>query len=202
MYEDNVYDYGYDSITPISATETDVFSGVMAMIVLSVILFAFAIVVYVISSIFLGKVFKKAGVDPIKAWIPIYNNWKVLEIGGQQGFWAILYLIPGVGIVTTVMMIIATHNINKKIGYDIGMTVLYIFAPLIWVIIAGINKNPWNESLGSPRTDTPVIISTPQATPQTGQPQPPQSFQPTGSTSPQVTPAPTEGPETQDYQPK
>lgn len=186
--------YGYpidENITPISVTNPDATSGLIAAVVLFVFIITLSALLYIVYSIFLGKIFKKAGVDPIKAWIPIYNVWKTLEIGGQQGFWAILSLIPGVGIVTIVMMIIAVHSINKKIGYDIGMTVLYVFAPYIWVVIAGISKNPWSESLGSPRTDMPAVISMPQTT-QSDQPQPSQPTPAPEPFSQPIAPKPTE----------
>lgn len=63
----------------------------------------FGVLVYVFVSICLMRIFAKAGVKPWIAWVPFYNNWKLLEIGGQPGFWAVLTIIPlkgGVGPLT------------------------------------------------------------------------------------------------------
>ncbi len=139
-------------------------------IILVLVFLSFAIIAYAFGAIFLGKVFKKAGVSPVIAWIPVYNNWKMLEIGGQQGFWVLLYFIPFINIVPVVFTIMAVHNINKKLGFDTLMTLLAVFFSYIWIVVAGVTKNPWNDSLGSPRRDTPTM---PPASPQgPGQPYP------------------------------
>ena len=39
---------------------------------------------YAITAIFLMLIFKKAGVPGWAAWVPFYNNWKLLEIGGES----------------------------------------------------------------------------------------------------------------------
>lgn len=153
MDEYSTYSYGSYDATPISNVDSGESLGVALVILFVYIIILLAI--YVVSAIFLSKVFKKAGVDGWKAWVPVLNTWKMLEIGGQQGFWAILAFIPLVNIASVIMLIIAIHNINKKIGYDIGMTILAVFLPIVWVIIAGLNKQPWNDSLGSPRVDQP-----------------------------------------------
>lgn len=99
--------------------------------------------VYVVTSIFLGKIFKKAGVESWKAWVPFLNTWTMLELGGQQGFWAILAIIPGVNIVSYVFTIIAGYNIQKNLGKTDGYVALLILLPLIWIIILGADKSVW-----------------------------------------------------------
>lgn len=174
----------YD-ITPISSAGNTADGLALFIMVVVMISLIMGLIGYIINSIFLGMVFKKAGISAGKAWIPVYNYWKTLEIGGQQGFWAIFSLVPVANLVWLIMNYIAIHNINKKIGYDVGMTVLAIFLPLIWVIVAAISKNPWNESLGAPRTDTPDFQTAPPVS------QPPVAPQMPPMTAPQpVDPTP------------
>ena len=166
--------YGSEAIDYGSVGTEDIGTGlgVVASLLLFFVYMLFILAFYVVYAIFLGKIFKKAGVDSYKAWIPIYNTWKTLEIGGQQGFWAILGLLPVINIVTAVLTYLAMHNINKKLGYEVSMTVLAILLPFVWVIVVGLSKNEWNDSLGDPRTDAPdipVAISQPSE----GQPTPP-----------------------------
>lgn len=126
----------------------------LGMILGVIIVYALIMIaIYIVSSIFLGKVFRKAGVEPWKAWVPVLNTWKILEIGGQQGFWAILTFVPIANIVALVFVIIAMHNINLKLGNGVGMTVLAVFLPIVWLIVLAVSNNSWNESLGAPRTD-------------------------------------------------
>lgn len=177
------YDYSYTSPEMIDPGAVAAFTGVFLGIMLFTIVFSIA--AYVVSSIFLGKIFKKAGVEPWKAWVPVYNTWKTLEIGGQQGFWVLLMFVPIVNIVALVFYIIAVHNINLKLNYGVGMTVLAIFLPLIWLIVTGLSKNPWNDSLGAPSlgarsvaTSYPTQDTAQQSAPTFQQPQAPlQPFQ-------------------------
>lgn len=166
--------YGSEAIDYGSVGTEDIGTGlgVVATLLLFFVYILFILAFYVVYAIFLGKIFKKAGVSSYKAWIPIYNTWKTLEIGGQQGFWAILGLLPVINIVTAVLTYLAMHNINKKLGYEVSMTVLAILLPFVWVIVVGLSKNEWNDSLGDPRTDAPdipVAINQPSE----GQPTPP-----------------------------
>ena len=85
----------------------------------------------------------------------MYNNWKLLEIGGQKGYWAVVGLVPFVSIISLIFELVSIHNINKKLGYDATMTMLAILLAPVWLIIIGLGKNTWNESLGDPRLDTP-----------------------------------------------
>lgn len=105
---------------------------------------------YVLFAIFLGKIFKKAGIPQWIAWVPIYNNWKMLEIGGQQGFWAILAIIPVVNIVSAVFMYIAMYNIGLKLSQEGIFVLLAIFLPVVWIIWLAIDKSTWDDSKGAP----------------------------------------------------
>lgn len=113
--------------------------------------FAALIIGYVLNSIFLSMVFKKAGVPSWQAWVPILNIWKTLEIGGKNGAWVFVSLVPFVGsIAFLIFIIMAYQNINLKMGYGTGMTVLALVFPFIWLIILALSKNQWNPNLGQP----------------------------------------------------
>jgi len=101
---------------------------------------------YVVSAIFTGKIFKKAGVESWIAWVPFYSGWKLNEIGGQQGFWAILTIVPIVQYVSLVFMFIAMYHIGKKLGKDGTFVLLAIFLPIVWMIWLAIDKSTWNDS--------------------------------------------------------
>lgn len=53
----------------------------------------FAILGYVLTSIFMMQLFKKAKVAAWKAWVPVVNVWAFLEIGGQKGWWSVVGVI-------------------------------------------------------------------------------------------------------------
>jgi hypothetical protein len=106
--------------------------------------------IYVVNAIFLGKIFKKAGVESWIAWVPFYNSWKFLELGGYQGWIAILAIIPYAGIVTTVFMCMAAYQIGLKLRKDSAWVVLYIFLTLVWIIILAVDDSFWDDAYGKP----------------------------------------------------
>lgn len=125
--------------------------------------FLFVIAMYVISALCLMRIFKKADIEqPWAAWVPIYNNWKMLEVGGQQGFWAVLAIIPIVNIVSAVFMYIAMYHIGLKLEKE-GVFVLFaIFLPPVWLIWLAVDKSTWHETAGAPSL-TPVNVTSSKA---------------------------------------
>lgn len=103
----------------------------------------FTLVIYAVYAWLLGRVFKKAGVPQWAAWVPIYSNWKLLEIGGQQGFWAVLSLIPIVNIVSLVFTYIAMYYVGKKLGKEDWFVLLAIFVPIVWLIWLAFDDSKW-----------------------------------------------------------
>jgi hypothetical protein len=98
---------------------------------------------YAVGAFLLGRLFKKAGIPQWTAWVPIYNTWKLLEMGGQQGFWAVLALIPFVNFVSIIFMYIAMYDIGKKLGKEGWFVVLAIFVPIVWLIWLGFDDSKW-----------------------------------------------------------
>ena len=138
MYSDDYY-------TTSNGTGADAAAAAMLVLIFTFIWFIFFIGLYVVVSLSLMRIFKKAGVKPWIAWVPFYNNWKMLEIGGQQGFWAILAIIPVVNIVSAVFMYIAMYHIGKKLDKDGAFVLLAIFLPIVWFIWLAVDKSKWND---------------------------------------------------------
>lgn len=114
----------------------------------------FVVAFYVLYAIMLGKIFKKAGVESWKAWVPVYNSWVMLELGGQKGYWAVVALIPFVGIIGTIFMYIAMYYIGLSLGKESVFVLLAIFFPIVWVIWLAVDKSTWKPVL--PPAGAPV----------------------------------------------
>lgn len=108
--------------------------AIYAVIIIVTLLFALAY--YVVMSIALSQFFRKVGVEPWIAWVPYYNNWKWLEVGGQKGWLALLPLVGG-GIVTSVFLYIGMYRSGIAFGKDSGFLVLGIFLPFVWAFMLG-----------------------------------------------------------------
>lgn len=102
------------------------------------------IIAYVIYSWLMGHVFQKAGVPAWKAWVPVYNNWTLLELGKQPGWWAIVTIIPYVGIIGIIFLFTAMYNIGLGFGKK-GIFVLWaIFLPLVWYTWLAFDNSKWH----------------------------------------------------------
>ena len=128
----------------------------MFMVFFSLVVFVLSIAMYVIAAVSLMRIFKKAGVPSWIAWVPFYNTWKILEIGGQQGFWAVLAIIPILNIVAAVFTYIAMYNIGLKLGKSGSFVLLAIFLSPVWLIWLGFDKSVWNDAAGAPSLSAPV----------------------------------------------
>ena len=162
--------YYDDSMYYTTTANTDPAVAAAAVLTMLAFTFFFVAVVYVVSSIFLSRIFKKAGVEGWKAWVPVYNSWTLLEMGGQKGFWAVLAFIPFVNIASAVFMYIAMYHIGLKLQKDGAFVLLAIFLPLVWMIWLAVDKSTWQgapaENAGQPvKPITPAADSTTPPTP-------------------------------------
>lgn len=118
----------------------------------------FLVLSYVITSYLLSRIFKKAGLEQWKAWVPLYNVWLTYKLGDQPGWWTILLFVPVVNIVATVLLYIAYYKIGLKLGKP-GVFVLWaIFLPIVWYVWLAFDNSTWKETGAAPAsaTDTPT----------------------------------------------
>lgn len=152
--------------------------------------FAFAMLSYAISAYLLSTVFRKAGIARWKAWVPFYNHYIFLEMGGFSGWWVLLnILLPAqlfgwiAGLGFTVLLVVAAY----RIGLDFqkpskGWGVLYFLFPAVWCAIIGFDSSyyqgtPYHVKYSSRRTDAQGAAMS-GAYPLNPQTAPPKSYQP------------------------
>jgi len=152
-----------DYSDPYYTNSTDTASAAAILGFMAVFMLGVLIVTYVISALCLGRIFAKAGVESWKAWVPIYNNWVMLELGGQKGFWAILSLVPFVNIVSVVFMYIAMYHIGRSFGKDDMFVVLAILLPLVWMIWLAVDHSTWKGAPVAANATPPTPPPAPQA---------------------------------------
>lgn len=150
---------GYDSSTYYTTTtSSSVDAGVfLAMLGLYAVFF---VIFYVVYSVFLGMIFKKAGVPAWKAWVPIYNSWIMLELGDQPGWWVLLSFIPFVNIAALVFMYIAMYKIGLKLQKEGWFVILAIFLPIVWLIWLAVDKSTWEGRDGAAQQQPPAVPPT------------------------------------------
>ena len=62
-------------------------------------------------------VFKKAGVAPWKALVPIYNIVVWIKICGKSWKWYIYFLIPAINIFTFLLLVVETAKVFRRYGF-------------------------------------------------------------------------------------
>jgi hypothetical protein len=78
------------------------------------------------------KTFEKAGQPGWAAIIPIYNLYILMHVAGRPGWWFLLYFIPFVNIVISLLVAI---DVAKSFAKDTiyGVLLLWNFLPWAWL---------------------------------------------------------------------
>ncbi len=96
-----------------------------------VLIIFLAIIVIVLAG--LWKVYTKAGQPGWGCLIPFYNVYLMIKIAGRPGWWLILYFIPIVNIIVSIVVVAdIAKNFGKGIGFTLGLIFLgFIFYPIL-----------------------------------------------------------------------
>ena len=91
----------------------------------------------------LWKTFAKAGEPGWAAIIPIVNVYFICKIAGRPGWWLILFLIPVVNIVISVIVSLdVAKRFGKGAGFGIGLWLL----PAIFFMILGFGSAQYDAA--------------------------------------------------------
>lgn len=112
---------------------------------------------YIITSIIMGFMFKKAGEPMWKAWVPVYNMWVLYELAGYKGWVYLLVVlsvsllgwIPVIGFIVALAAIAITVmvalNLQRAYGKETVWIILYIFLPLVWMAVIAFDKSSYDK---------------------------------------------------------
>ena len=95
--------------------------------------FLIVVAVYLFYGYCLGRIFQKAGRPLWEGFVPIYNYYVTLKIVGRPGWWLILYIIPIVNVVITIIVYYdLSRSFGKGVGFTVGLFLLwFIFLPIL-----------------------------------------------------------------------
>lgn len=110
-----------DSVQPADAAVIYGWSSIMG--IAAYVFYGFAVM----------GIFRKAGLKAWPAWVPVFNTWRILQLGGQKGWWVLVGLIPIVGtIVYVVFLIIAGIKIQTGFGKPGVFYLLALLLTPVW----------------------------------------------------------------------
>lgn len=132
------------------ASSAGVFTGTWLIIWLVVVILAIA---------GMWATFQKAGRPGWAAIIPIYNVYTLVKIAGRSGWWVILYFIP---LVNVIVSLVVSVNIAKAFGKSdvFGVIGLWLFS-VIGYLMLGFGDATYSGS-GTGATSAPTTPA-PQA---------------------------------------
>ncbi|GAA3203154.1 DUF5684 domain-containing protein [Microbacterium terregens] len=129
-------------------------------VALGLMTFLLLVVLYLWTALALSAVFRKAGEESWKGWVPILNQVVLLQLGGLSGWLYLLVLIPIAGwVVLWALLIVACYRINVAFGHGAGMTVVAALLLPLWASILGFGPDRWlgaEPAAGPRRAGTPV----------------------------------------------
>ena len=97
------------------------------------------LILYFVGCLFgLWFVFKKAGENPWKALIPIYNIVVWIKICGKNWKWYIYFLLPAVNIFTFLLMVVETAKVFHR--YNFFEQTFAVIFPWCYLPILGLGK--------------------------------------------------------------
>lgn len=107
------------------------------------------LILYIVGCIIgLWFVFKKAGVEPWKAIIPIYNIVVWIKICGKNWKWYIYFLVPAINIFTFLLMVVETAKVFHR--YSFWEQTLSVIVPWFYLPFLGLNKWEYHDPTQEP----------------------------------------------------
>jgi hypothetical protein len=104
-------------------------------------------VAYVFYGFALMGIFRKAGLKAWQAWVPIFNMWRFLQLGGQKGWWVLVNLIPAIGtILYLVFLIIAGIKVQTAFGKPGVFFLLAVLVTPVWYGILAWDRSVWRPA--------------------------------------------------------
>ena len=138
----------------------DAFGGVMvALFVIAGVAFAITVIRYLIQAIGYAAMYRKAGVAPWKAFIPVYNTYNNYKLSWNgklfflyaalsiaslvlgfctEGALALVSAAASIGVIY--MVVKQNNNMAKLFGKGTGTTIALILFPAITSLVLGLGK--------------------------------------------------------------
>jgi Family of unknown function (DUF5684) len=132
------------------------FYGIIAIYFL--VLTVFSAVYYVLMGLSFMKLFRKVGVEPWAAWVPFFNVWRILELGGQPGWFSLFVIISPGAIVTAVFECIAAHRVGLAFRKSGAWVVLFIFLPFVWAWLLAADGELYDPHLPAQHGYGPPLV--------------------------------------------
>lgn len=83
----------------------------------------------------LSRLFPKLDLPSSHGWIPVWNDWRLLQRADLPGWLVLAFLVPGLAIVGYIVRLIAYHRLTTEARGSVGYTVAGAFIPALWATL-------------------------------------------------------------------
>lgn len=83
----------------------------------------------------LSRLFPYLGLPAWAGWVPLWNQWQLVQRAGLPGWLVIFGLVPGLSLIAYVVTVIAIHRLNEEHGKGGGFTVLGALIAPLWAML-------------------------------------------------------------------
>jgi hypothetical protein len=99
------------------------------------------------------RTFQKAGQPGWASIVPFYNTYILLKIVNKPGWWLLLFFIP---LVNVVVSVIVYNELSKAFGKGVGFTVFILLLPYIAFPVLGFGDAKYTNPAGKSASSTPA----------------------------------------------
>jgi hypothetical protein len=134
--------------------------SIFFVVYLSIIGFSLlvAIAVYVLNGFAFMKLYRKVGIEPWAAWVPYFQQWRLLELGGQPGWIVLLNLLGPAAYVAVVFEAMGAYRIGLAFRKTGSWVVLFIFLPFVWAWLLAADNEPYDLNLVAQHGYGPPLV--------------------------------------------
>lgn len=120
----------------------------------------------------MSRLFGRIGLPERAGWVPLYNDYKLMNRVGVAG-WTIWLVLIGLGIVPWVLRIVAMHRLNREADAGGGYTFIGVLLPPLWATMLAnfieademLPQNQWADRAASLNTSVADTFSAAAAAP-------------------------------------
>ena len=99
----------------------------------------FAIIVSALTAFGMWSVFRKCGRPGWPAIVPFYNVWTLSRVAGKPGWWGLLFVVPVLGLVLSVI-------VAREVGRRFGKGPAFSFFLLWLLFFVGYPMLGWSDA--------------------------------------------------------
>jgi len=125
-------------------------SGTLGALVGALVFWLVVLALYIWTAAAMAAVFRKSGIAPWKAWVPVVSLWAFFRLGGRPGWWSLVYALGWAVVAAAELAFLAAGAGGTRSGWatllgvlvgTVGGVALAIFSIVTFILgLVGVNR--------------------------------------------------------------